>query len=248
MAGQPRPGLPSRGPHVFVPPVSDRRELVADGDTGHHLAAVLRVRTDDPVSLADDTGWVYQAVVRTVGGREVTLEIIDRFAIPAAAPRVTVVQALAKGNKMAEVIQRLSEVGVDRLVPVRTARAVKQVPGQKAQAVRRRWQAVALAAAQQSRRARLLAIDPVTTWPVPHLKAGVVLYEQADQPLSRTLADLPPEGDGVVLAIGPEGGWEPDEVSASGLRPAALGKTILRTETAGLVAASLVLHHYGRLG
>ena len=76
---------------------------------------------------------------------------------------------------------------------------------------------------------------------------GVVLYEGADAPLSAVLHDLDP-ADEIVVAIGPEGGFELSEVEESGLAPAALGQTILRTETAGVVAASLVLHHLGRLG
>lgn len=94
----------------------------------------------------------------------------------------------------------------------------------------------------------------MTSWPgepgaIPEGAAvgGVILYERADQTLSRALADLP-AADDMVVAVGPEGGWEAQEIQRSGLRPAALGQTILRTETAGLVGASLVLHHLGRLG
>ena len=74
-----------------------------------------------------------------------------------------------------------------------------------------------------------------------------MLYEGAEDPLGTVLADLDPAEE-VVVAIGPEGGFELREVEESGLAPAALGQTILRTETAGVVAASLVLHHLGRLG
>ncbi|WP_370325667.1 16S rRNA (uracil(1498)-N(3))-methyltransferase [Euzebya sp.] len=240
------PGLPTTGPHVFVAPVGAASSVDVTGGEGHHLAAVLRIREGEPVSLADDTGWVYQAVARGVGRDVVALEVTDRFEVPADEPRVCVVQALGKGRKVEEVVQRLTEVGVDRLRPVVTARTVKQVEGAKADRVAERWRAVALAAAQQSRRARLLQIDPVAAWPVAGA-VGAVLYEGGGVPLSEAVEEVLDEAE-ITLAIGPEGGFELREVEASGLTPATLGQTILRTETAGVVAASVVLHRLGRLG
>lgn len=243
--GPPVPGLPTEGHHVFVPSLGADRLTVGAGE-GHHLATVLRVRVGDPVSLADDSGTVAQAIVTRVGRGVVDLEVGERYDVPDGHPRVTVIQAVPKGRKMDEVVQRLTEVGVDRLIPVTTARTVKQVGGDKEDKVLQRWRAIGLAAAQQSRRARLVRIDPVAAWPVADA-AGVVLYEQATEPLSVVLAGLPPVGE-VVLAVGPEGGFESGEVARSGLAPAALGAAILRTETAGLVGATLVMHHLGRLG
>ncbi len=240
------PGLPTHGHHVFVPPFGGAQHVVVDGVEGHHLATVLRVRSGDPLSLADDTGAVFQAHVTDLGKREVAVQVTERFDMPADLPRVTVVQSIPKGRKMEEIVQRLSEIGVDRLVPVHTARSVRQVKGEKADKVAQRWEGIAVAAAQQSRRARLMRIDAVGAWPLPDA-TGVVLYEGADEPLSAVLADLPAVEE-VVVAVGPEGGFELREIEESGLAPAALGQTILRTETAGLVGASLVMHHLGRLG
>ncbi|CAN5432074.1 16S rRNA (uracil(1498)-N(3))-methyltransferase [soil metagenome] len=243
-----RPGLPTTGPHVFVPDL-DGEVLNVEGDEAHHLHTVLRIRTGDLLSLADATGAVAQVVVTGVDRRRVRVEVTDRHDVPAVTPSVCVVQALPKGRKMEEVVQRLTELGVDRLRPTVTARTVKQV-ADKADRVAR-WEAVALAAARQSRRARPLRIDPIAPWPVSDA-VGAVLYELADVPLAQALeplltphADAPPE---ITLAIGPEGGFEEAEVEQSGLAPAALGATILRTETAGVVAASVLLHRLGRLG
>ncbi|MEE8602875.1 RsmE family RNA methyltransferase [Euzebya tangerina] len=242
-----RPGLPTHGHHVFVPQVGeDRDEVLIRGDAGHHLRAVLRVRTGEPLSLADNSGAVWQGRVQDLLTDGVVVGLDEHVDIPPATPAVTVIQSMPKGRKMEEVVTRLSEVGVDRLVPVHSARSVKQLKGAKAEKARERWDALAVAAAQQSRRARLLQVETITPWPVRDV-SGVVLWEQATTPLSEALDEL----DGVeqiVIAVGPEGGWEQAEVADSGLHPVALGQGILRTETAGVVGAALVLHHLGRLG
>jgi 16S rRNA (uracil1498-N3)-methyltransferase len=240
-------GLSTTGPHLFVDSIGDD-ELTITGDEAHHLHTVLRVRTGEPVSLADGAGSMAQAIVRRTDRTAVTVEVDRRFDVPPNVPQVVVLQAVPKGKKMEEVVQRLTELGVDRLVPVVTARTVKQVGG-KADKVIARWEGVAESAARQSRRARRLQIDPLTSWPVPGVR-GAILHEQATVPLAHALqavlADPPSE---IVLAIGPEGGFEGREVDeAEGLSAALLGPTVLRTETAGLAAASVLLHHLGRLG
>jgi 16S rRNA (uracil1498-N3)-methyltransferase len=245
------PGLGTVGPHVFVPSLVDD-EIAVEGEEAHHLTSVLRTRTGAPVSLADGAGAVAQATVRSADRQRVVVAVGRRITVPLVEPAVCVVQALPKARKMEEVVQRLTEVGVDRIRPVVTARTVKQVDG-KADRVLARWRAVALAAARQSRRARLLRIEPVSSWP-PAGAVGAVLWEGASTPLSQVLSEVLSGvvGEGVAeltLAIGPEGGFDEREVEqAEGLVPAALGSTILRTETAGLVAATVLLHRLGRLG
>lgn len=246
-----QPGLGTHGPHVFVPSL-DGDVVVVEGEEAHHLTAVLRTRTGDPVSLADGGGGVAQAIVTSLGRDRVETSVSWRSVVEPSAPAICVVQALPKQRKMEEVVQRLTEVGVDRIRPVVTARTVKQVDG-KADKVLARWRAVALAAARQSRRVRVPRIEPVSSWP-PAGAVGAVLWEEASVPLGEALAEVlaevladPPAE--VTLAIGPEGGFEGREVEAAeGLAPAALGQTILRTETAGVVAATVLLHRLGRLG
>ena len=206
----------------------------------------MRVRTGDPVSLADDSGSVWQATVTDLSSGVVRATLDEHVAIDVDRPTVTVIQSLPKGRKMEEVITRLSEVGVDRIIPVHTARSVKQLKGPKAEKALARWRALAVAAAQQSRRARLLKVEAVGSWPVAGAR-GVILYERATTPLASALADLG-GGEELAVAVGPEGGFETGEVEMSGLVPVALGRGILRTETAGLVGSSVVLHHLGRLG
>ena len=240
-----RPGLPTRGHHVFVAPFGDADRVVVDGDEGHHLAGVLRVRAGQPLSLADNTGAVFAAEVEAVDRRSVTVRIGQRYHLARPAPSLCVVQSLPKGKKMEEVVQRLTEVGVDRIRPVVSDRTVKRPDG-KADRLQERWEAIARSAAQQSRRPRLPVIAPIGVWPVEGA-VGVVLWEEATTSLSEAVRALP-DAEEIVVAVGPEGGFGPSEVQASGLTPCALGSTILRTETAGVVGASLVAHLLGRMG
>ena len=247
--GRPRtPGLPTDGPHVFVPPVEG--ELVTvDGEPGHHLTTVLRVRVGQLLSLADDSGAVWQGAVWEVGRGSVQVSIVDRFDVePPDGPALRVVQGLPKGRKMDEVVQRLTEVGVDRISPVVTGRSVKRPDG-KEDKLLARWRSIARAAAEQSRRARLPVIDPITDG-IPADLVGAVLWEEADEPLAAVVDALPVEAlaqaGELSLVIGPEGGLTGDEVIDSRLRPASLGATILRTETAGIAAAVLAGHVLGR--
>lgn len=240
------------GPHFFVEPGDvDGDTALLRGEQARHLAVVLRARPGDPVSLADGTGARYRAEVAAAEPGEVRLRVLEREVAEPALPRLTVVQALPKGRKLDEVVEKLSEVGVDRLVPVHSARSPVVLDAAKAAKARVRWEAVALAAAKQSRRARPLAVAEVGRWDTafPPGVAGVVLWEEAQAPLRDVLAGLTQGGmpEELILAVGPEGGLTAAEVRASGLPAAGLGPTILRTETAALVAAVAALTLLGRL-
>lgn len=240
----------THGPHFFVHPddVADSTALLRD-EEAHHLIGVLRARPGDRVSLADGTGVVYEARVAGTQGDVAELTLESRHETPAPRPRLTVVHALPKGRKLDDVVQRLSEVGVDRLVPVHSRRSEVRLSGAKADKVLGRWRAVALAAGKQSRRARLLEVSPVGEWKsaLSGVHAGLVLWEEARSGLReqvRAVAGGDPAE--VTLAVGPEGGLTEDE-AVGGLRTASLGPTVLRTETAALVAATLTLAELGRL-
>lgn len=235
------------GPHFLVDPADvDGDGAVLRGEDAHHLAVVLRAQPGAPVSLADGGGHVYQAFVRRAGATRVDLSLGAAETVPPARPRLTVVHGLPRGRKLDDVVQRLSEIGVDRLVPVATERSEVRLAGERAVKAVARWRSVARAAAKQSRRARVLEVADVGRWPAafsPRAR-GAVLWESATVPL-RVALDL--DAPELILGIGPEGGLTADEVAAAGLPAATLGPTVLRTETAALVAASAVLTLAGRL-
>jgi 16S rRNA (uracil1498-N3)-methyltransferase len=236
----------TRGPHFFVDAVAGDR-VALEGDDARHLAVVLRAGPGDPVSLADGTGVVHQAEVVAAAPSRVDLSVTASHRVDDPSPRLTVVQALPKGRKLDEVVQRLTEVGVDRLVPVRSARSEVRLDDAKAAKQVARWRAVALAASKQSRRTRPLEVADVGRWATafPAGADGVVLWEESDVPLRRVLDVTAPR---LVLGIGPEGGLTAEEVRRTGLPDASLGPTVLRTETAAIVAASVTFALAGRLG
>lgn len=240
------PGPP--GPHFLIDPADvDGGRTVLRGDDGRHLAAVLRARPGMPVSLADGAGRRWAGRVARVEDAGVAIAMEDLGVDPAPMPSITVVHGLPKGRKLDEVVQRLTEVGVERLVPVHSARSeVEMAPERAAKAVAR-WRAVAHAAAKQSRRARVLEVAEVGQWSAAFVGVGpgVVCWEDATQPLR---AVLPSDTETLVVGIGPEGGLTEAEVEVSGLPPASLGPTVLRTETAALVAVTAILTLTGRLG
>jgi 16S rRNA (uracil1498-N3)-methyltransferase len=242
------------GPHFFVSPTQIEGEsAVLTGDDARHLAVVLRATPGELVSLSDGAGRCWETRVVRARPSEVALRLVDMRQLPRPRPRLTVVHALPKGRKLEDVVQRLAEIGVDRLIPAHSARSMVRLTPEKAAKAVERWRAVARAAAKQSRRAWLLDITAVTEWTMgewartfPAGARGVCCWEEAVTPL-RDIS-VPVDADEIVLAIGPEGGLAPEEVAITGLPVASLGPTILRTETAALVAASIILYRTGRLG
>ncbi|MGH8932679.1 MAG: RsmE family RNA methyltransferase [Egibacteraceae bacterium] len=248
-----RAAIQVKGPHFFVDPGDVDGDFAAlRGDDARHLTVVRRVSPGEAISLSDGAGRCWQARVVEVTPTEVQLRLEAQLHVGRPRPRLCVVHALPKGRKLDDVVQRLVEIGVDEIVPVHSARSDVRLPPARAAKAVMRWRAVAREAAKQSRRAWLPEIAEVGHWAEAFgaASSGVCCWEEATRPLS----DLWPLGNAdeiagqIVLAIGPEGGLTPDEVTATGLPHASLGPTILRTDTAALVAASIVLHRLGRLG
>lgn len=236
-------------PHVFVDPAECHDDrVVLTGDVAHHLLTVLRLGRGHAVDIADGTGMLRRAVIGEAGSDRAVCRVTSSEMVHPPEPSVRVVCALPKGRKLDEVVQRLTELGVDEIVPAHSARTQVRLDGVRADRAHRRWEAVARAAAQQCRRVRLPTVSPVTTWTAAFATDGadgVVFWEEATSPLRA----VPVDGwRAVTVAVGPEGGLTADEVAATGLPAVSLGPTILRTETAGVVAPALVLHRTGRLG
>jgi 16S rRNA (uracil1498-N3)-methyltransferase len=220
------------------------------GAEGHHAAAVRRVRVGEQIVLTDGRGTALDAEVCEVGRGEVTCAVLDHRREPPPQLSLTVVQPLPKGDRGELAVELLTEVGVDVVVPWQAERCVSRWKGDKVERGRAKWASVAREAAKQSRRTWWPQVsDLADTEVVVKLLAGAdvawVLHESA----SVTLADAVdggalPDVRSVVLVVGPEGGLSDDELArfaAAGADGVRLGPTVLRTSTAGVVAASLVL-------
>jgi 16S rRNA (uracil1498-N3)-methyltransferase len=234
--------------HFFVAPerIDGGSVALLDAEDTHHLTTVLRARTGTEVSVADGSGTVWSGRYDGLRDGEACVALLDRADHPPQVPQITVVHALPKQRKLDDVIQRLTELGVDRIVPVHSARSPVELDDRKAAKALARWRAVAMAAAKQSRRARLTQIAPVGDWATAFADAGtgVVCWEESTTGLRAALERVG-AADALTVGIGPEGGLTADEVAGAGLPDASLGNTVLRTETAALVAVSAIRYHFG---
>jgi 16S rRNA (uracil1498-N3)-methyltransferase len=248
-------------PFFFAEPAAlEADRLTIEGEDARHLAVVRRACPGDLVRISDGRGTIADARLTSVTRAAVGAEILARTLTPAPSPRIAVHQGLAKGDKVDGVIRHLVEMGVDGIVVFEAGRSVARWDAPRQAAAGRRWATIAREAAKQSHRPWL----PVLEGPLPGAEAaaaatadrglGLVAHPVAGSRLGDVLADRAATHRGsesVWVVVGPEGGLSEDEVAtfvAAGAVPVSLGPQILRTETASVVAAALVLHHFGRLG
>jgi 16S rRNA (uracil1498-N3)-methyltransferase len=245
---------------VFVAPVAALRSdlLSLDGAEARH-AHVKRIRAGERVVVTDGLGAGAECEVVSVDRAAVLCRVLVRRTEPDAVPRLTVVQAVPKGEHADRAVDLLTEVGVDVIVPWDAARNVARWRGDKAAKGAARWRAVAVAAAKQARRLRFPEVSELrTTGEVADLLASsdlaVVLHESASISLTQMLdqtwaAGGPGPPSAVVVVVGPEGGITDEELeslSAAGGSAVRLGPTVLRSSSAGTVAAALMLSRTAR--
>lgn len=230
--------------------------VVLEGAEGRHAVSVRRIAVGETVLLGDGSGRVVEAEASAVVGRDrLEARVVSVTDHPAPSPRLVVVQALPKGERGDLSVELLTEVGVDVVVPWSASRSVAVWKGEKAQRGVEKWRTTAREAAKQSRRPFVPEVEPLasTAEVVELLRAAsssggtaLVLHEAA----SLRMASLrPPTSGDVVLVVGPEGGIADDELAAfqaAGALTARLGPSVLRTSTAGAVAAAVVLAACGR--
>ena len=211
---------PAGKAHVFVADL-DALDLAA-GDR-HHLARVLRVRTGDELTASDGAGQWRRC---RFGPRIEPIGVLERDELP--QPEITVAFALVKGERPEWVVQKLTEVGVDRIVPFVAERSVVHWDADKAQRNHTRLLTVAREAAMQSRRAWLPVVEPIAAFDDVASRQGAALAVRGGRPPTLTHS---------VVLIGPEGGWS-DRERDRGLPSVGLGPTVLRAETAAIVAGA----------
>jgi 16S rRNA (uracil1498-N3)-methyltransferase len=231
----------------YVDTLPDVGEIaVVDGDEGFHAANVRRIRPGERLDLSDGVGTLAHCVIEDVGKGRLSARVLDRRTVPAAAPPVTVVQALPKSDRSELAIELATEAGADAFVAWQASRCVARWDGPaRIDKGLRRWAAVARSAARQSRRAHIPSVTgPVATAELAKrigddVAGGALvlaLHESADVRLS----ELPVgQADSLILIVGPEGGIADDEIAAltqAGATAVRLGPTVLRTSTATAVA------------
>jgi len=237
--------------YVDQPLVSGAEALLPDA-AAYHVARVLRLRAGAPLVLFDGSGSDFRGAIVGVEGDRVRVSVGERAAGLRESPlAITLVQAVSRGERMDWTLQKATELGVKRIQPVLSARSVVRLDDQQAAKKLRHWQAIVAGACEQCGRSVL-----------PEVRAPL--------DLARYLAEAPREGQRLVLSpagpaslaglastaarvellIGPEGGLddlELDSAARAGFAPVRLGPRVLRTETAGIVALTVLQALWGDL-
>ncbi len=245
--------------HFFVEEsrINENR-IYVDGADYNHIRNVIRLKNGDEVMISVRNTQISDAVRNFMCGlseytdNEVVFDIIDRDVPDTELPcQVILYQGLPKSDKLELIIQKAVELGVSQIVPVAMKRSVVKLDDKKAAAKLPRWNAISESAAKQSKRSLIPEVRPVMSYALAVREAAgcdicFVPYENENgmAETRRLVSSLTP-GNRVAVFIGPEGGFEDDEIEAArklGMHTITLGKRILRTETAGLSFLSMLAY------
>ena len=241
----------------FVEPhhINDDQALITGADA-KHIIKVLRLKTDELVTILDGNGNKYQGTIKEINRDTVMLHLGSKQQALGQAPiSITLAQCLPKGDKLELVIQKGTELGVDHFVPLRCTRSVVKLDHKKGLERRERWQRVAMEAAKQCRRPTIPQVhqprDLVTLLSGAPANALILMPFEEEIGSLKAVLDNRCSANEIYIIIGPEGGFDPEEVALAkdyGAQTVSLGPRILRTETAGLALVSVLMHRYGDLG
>ena len=229
---------------------------VIDGQELAHLSRVLRLRAGDSVTVFDDSGWEHDALIDSLTPMQGELKILRSYETKRESVLpITLAVGLTKGEKIDLVVEKATELGVQKIIPFVSNYAVPKLDREKISKRTARWQKIAVSAAKQCGRARVPEILPLCdfSWlvsqPWPQSLKLIFWEQESDQSLHQVY-EKHHEATAVLVAVGPEGGFTMDEAEAArsrGFEPVQIGKRILRAETAAITALALVQFLWGDL-
>lgn len=243
-------------PKFFVLPekVKDGR-IIIDTDDVLHIKRVLRMSEGDELLICDSTGTDYETKISEIADKTITCDIIsEKKSDTESDISITLYQGIPKGSKMELIIQKNTELGVAKIVPVSMQRCVSKLENQKAEEKKvQRWQKIAEEAAKQSGRGIIPEISMPQTLKqaaenIKKSDLSFVPYECEEQNSLKPLLKSHRDAKTVSFLIGPEGGFDVSEIEIlkeCGIYPVTLGKRILRTETAGMAVTAMVMYEIG---
>jgi 16S rRNA (uracil1498-N3)-methyltransferase len=243
-----------RIPRVYVnQPLLSGHEVLLPEQAGEHVARVLRLERGHPLILFNGDGRECDARLATLAKRAVTAEIIAVREADREAPlQLTLAQGIARGEKMDWILQKATELGVTRIVPLVTERTEVKLDEDRAERRLAHWTSVIAGACEQCGRNRLPTIEPpqkLDRW-LGSLGDSTALRLALLPEGDTNLRQLPALENGALLVVGPEGGFSEHDVvllGQGGFRGLRLGPRILRTETAGVAALAALQALYGDL-
>jgi 16S rRNA (uracil1498-N3)-methyltransferase len=225
--------------------------ITLTGSAANHVTRVLRLRVGAELTLFNGRGGEYAAQIEAAKGSAVTVSIAEHRPIERESPLVlTLAQGVSRAERMDLVVQKATELGASRLVPLITERSVVRLTAGQADRKLNHWRAIAIGACEQCGRNRLPQVAaPVTLTDYVKQRDGTTRLLLS--PVSATcLADAPRPGEAMTVLVGPEGGLTEVEQAAAlaaGFTPVRLGPRVLRTETAAIAAVALLQREYGDL-
>lgn len=237
----------------FVTPAQvGEEEIYIEGSDVNHMKNVLRMKAGEELMVSDGNNWQYCCAVKEYLPEKAVLKILKKELVDTELPsKLYLFQGLPKQDKMELIVQKAVELGVCQVIPVMTRRCVVKLDAKKAAKKVSRWQQIAESAAKQAGRGYIPEIRDVMTLEEALAFAGqldvrLIPYELAEgMEHTRDVIGKIMPGQSVGIFIGPEGGFEKEEVEQAvekGVLPVTLGKRILRTETAGLAVLSVLMY------
>ncbi len=237
--------------HVAVALATGTEIQLPKGAT-NHVVRVLRLREGAALIVFDGAGHEYRAELARIDGNKAYVHIGEQLTVSSESPlRITLVQGISRAERMDWTLQKATELGVTGIAPVLTARSVVRLDDKQTEKKLEHWQAVVIGACEQSGRSVVPVVHAPTTlrnYLSARTKDGMRFVLSPTAPAS--LAGLTSLSSKVELLIGPEGGLDDDEVmlaEQSGFTPVRLGPRVLRTETASVVALSVLQALWGDL-
>ncbi|WP_449467465.1 16S rRNA (uracil(1498)-N(3))-methyltransferase [Stenotrophomonas humi] len=234
-------------------PLSVGQTLPLPEEAANHLVRVMRLREGDGCVLFNGDGHDYSATLTGISKREALVRIDSALAVDNESPlAITLLQGIARGEKMDLILQKATELGVTAIIPVNAERTEVKLDAARAEKRIAHWRNVVGSACGQSGRARIPAISAPQSLAAAAASLPEQMLRLTLDPLGEhRLASLPAApANGVVIAIGPEGGWSPrdrQQLAEAGFQGLQLGPRILRTETAGLAAVAALQARLGDL-
>ncbi len=236
-------------------------QITISGEDAHHIIRVLRYQTGDVIYISDGANTESIGVILDIDmqGPRVKLKIIEKNKVKSISPYITLFQGLPKGEKFDWILQKNTEIGVSKFIPIITQRTVVNISPSKLGHRKARWGKIVKEAAKQCMRMDIPKIDDVLSFDlalqeIQNYSLCIIPWENEKEISLRHIIKDMNENKGIskiAVLIGPEGGFSKDEVEkakAAGAIPVSLGPRILRTETAGVVACSVLMYEIGDMG
>ena len=228
-----------------------------DGDIYNHMVRVLRLGTGDTVQLADEKGMVYSGTIDQVAKEWVAVKITSSSSAPpsdSTAPRITICQALPKGDKIDLILQKGTELGAHDFWLFGGRRSVAKLRDDQQESKLERWNRITAEASRQCGRPGI----PEVSWRPSAVEAAndteqelrLILWEGERENSLKDVLSASGKPTSVIVAVGPEGGFDPLEVrhfSQHGFLPVSLGSRILRTETASIAILAIIQYMWGEM-